>query len=182
MSVCPQDVVTYYSENLGQILRGERIVNTPYDIRMNQDSECSVLCSDKTWDKEMSKEAAYRISHEYFVHLIMDNLPCATRFELPDTQEVQYEPGYRLGFSKDGKHFINNHLKFTMRYHKDSEANLYRVVGFLVETHSLDKSSVEIKGELGFYNNKIDGRKDARTHGRTNFWSGFLVINRPYWS
>ena len=74
-----QDTVTYYSENLGQILRGERIVSTPYNVQMNVDSECSVLCEDKKWDAEMSKEASYRISHEYFVHLIMDNLPCATR-------------------------------------------------------------------------------------------------------
>jgi len=140
-----KDVLTYYSENLGQILRGERIVSTPYDIRMNQDTECSVLCSDKSWKGEDSKEASYRIEHEYFVHLIMDNLPCATRFELPDTKEVQYEPGYRLGYAKDGKTFINNHLKFTLKYHKDAETNLYRVVGFLIETHSLDSSSVQIQ-------------------------------------
>jgi len=140
-----KDVVTYYSENLGQILRGERIVNTPYEIGMNKNSECSVLCSDKIWDKGTSKEVDYRINHDYYVHLIMDNLPCATKFELPDTNEVQYEPGYRLGFEKDGKSYINNHLKFSLKYHKDPDTNLYRVVGFLVESHSLDKSSVQIK-------------------------------------
>jgi len=140
-----KDVLTYYSENLGQILRGERIVSTPYDIRMNQDTECAVLCSDKNWKGEDSKEANYRIDHEYFVHLIMDNLPCATKFELPDTKEVQYEPGYRLGYAKDGKTFLNNHLKFTLKYHKDVETSLYRVVGFLIETHSLDSSSIQIQ-------------------------------------
>jgi hypothetical protein len=25
--------------------------------------------------------------------LIIDNLPCATQFTMPDTMEVQYEPG-----------------------------------------------------------------------------------------
>ena len=114
---------------------------------MNKNSECSVLCTDKVWKGDMSKEADYRIQHEYFVHLIMDNLPCATRFELPDTLEVQYEPGYRLGFAKDGKSYLNNHLKFSLRYHKDIENNLYRVVGFLIETQSLDSSSVKINGE-----------------------------------
>jgi len=142
-----KDVVTYYSENIGQILRGERIVSSPYDIRMNKNSVCSVLCTDKVWNAEESKEADYRISHEYFVHLIMDNLPCATRFEMPDTSELQYEPGYRLGFTKDGKSYINNHLKFILKYHKDEETNLYRVVGFIIETHSLDKESVTINGD-----------------------------------
>merc|ERR1719305_190331 len=40
-----------------------------------------------------------------------------------------------------------NHLKFTLRYHKDADSHLYRVVGFLIETHSLDKSSTEINGQ-----------------------------------
>ena len=31
------------------------------------------------WDAKQSAEVAYRVEHEYFVHLIMDNLPCATR-------------------------------------------------------------------------------------------------------
>ena len=123
-------------------------MSTPYDIRMNQDTECAVLCSDKNWKGEDSKEANYRIDHEYFVHLIMDNLPCATKFELPDTKEVQYEPGYRLGYAKDGKTFLNNHLKFTLKYHKDVETSLYRVVGFLIETHSLDSSSIQIQGTI----------------------------------
>ena len=31
------------------------------------------------WDAKQSGDVAYRVEHEYFVHLIMDNLPCATR-------------------------------------------------------------------------------------------------------
>ena len=43
-------VVEYFSENIGQIIRGERIVNTPYIIQMNTNAECKVLCQDKKWD------------------------------------------------------------------------------------------------------------------------------------
>lgn len=142
-----KDVVTYYSENLGQILRGERIVSTPYNVRMDTNVECAVLCADKVWNAETGKEVNYRIHHEYFVHLIMDNLPCATKFEVPDTGDIQYEPGYRLGYSKDNINYINNHLKFKMKYHKDPDTELYRVVGFLVETQSIDKSGVEVKDD-----------------------------------
>ena len=73
--------VKYSSQNLGQIFRGERIVNTPYAVEMNRNVECRVLpnCENKKWDAKASKEVGYRIEHEYFVHLIMDNLPCATR-------------------------------------------------------------------------------------------------------
>jgi transmembrane 9 superfamily protein 2/4 len=65
-----KDVVTYYSENLGQILRGERIVSTPYNVRMDTNTECSVLCANKVWNAETGKEVNYRIHHEYFVHLV----------------------------------------------------------------------------------------------------------------
>ena len=140
-------VVEYFSQNLGQIIRGERIVNTPYKVEMTSNVECKVLCQDKKWDAKASAEAVYRIEHQYFVHLIMDNLPCATRFSMPDTGEVQYEPGYKLGYSSSGKKYINNHLKFLLKYHLDEDTHTYRVVGFLIETMSLDKSGLDIKGE-----------------------------------
>lgn len=79
MDLCrPDTVLEYSSQNLGQIIRGERIVNTPYSVEMNKNVHCRVLCKDKTWDEKTSKDAGYRIESEYFVHLIMDNLPCAT--------------------------------------------------------------------------------------------------------
>ena len=89
--------VKYSSQNLGQIFRGERIVNTPYVVEMNKNVQCRVLpnCENKRWDAKASKEVGYRIEHEYFVHLIMDNLPCATMFTVPESGSAQYEPGYR---------------------------------------------------------------------------------------
>ena len=34
---------------------------------------------------------------------IVDNLPCATKFTMIGTNEVQYDHGYKLGYVKDGK-------------------------------------------------------------------------------
>lgn len=38
----------------------------------------------------------------------MDNLPCATRFEMMESKEVQYEHGYKMGFvnGKEVRNFI----------------------------------------------------------------------------
>ena len=61
---------------------------------------------------KLSQLSWCRIESEYFVHLIMDNLPCATMFTVPESGSAQYEPGYRLGYSGEGgKLYINNHLK-----------------------------------------------------------------------
>jgi len=177
MQFCkPKDgVVIYSSENLGQIIRGERIVNTPYTIKMAENNECSVLCNTVNWDAKASAEASYRIEHEYFVHLIMDNLPCATRFSIPDTGEVQYEPGYRLGYHNGGKNYINNHLKFVLKYHLDVDTNTYRVVGFLIETQSIDSSGVQTKDD-GTCTLDSKGPQEVSLNGPTNVLFTYQVV------
>ena len=74
-----------------------------------------------------------------------------SRFTVPDTNDFQYEPGYRLGYVSNDKNYINNHLKFVLKYHKDEERNTFRVVGFLIEPQSIDKSGLEIKGSAEFF-------------------------------
>lgn len=65
--------LVYKSENLGEVLRGDRIVNTPYEVRMAENVNCKLLCNDKdrpiNWDLEQSQKVVERIRHEYFVHL-----------------------------------------------------------------------------------------------------------------
>ena len=91
----------------------------------------------------------------------MDNLPVAmVRYRTDNTKTVKtYERGYPIGFvekysegkqgaaevgekSKKGKDavFINNHLRFTILYHRDAETDLSRIVGFEVEPFSVEHS------------------------------------------
>ncbi|BFF94086.1 transmembrane 9 superfamily member 4 [Drosophila madeirensis] len=141
----------FKSENLGEVLRGDRIVNTPYELRMNQQINCRLLCNQKdrplNWSKEDSALVAERIQHEYFVHLLVDNLPVATRIvNANNPSEVTYEHGYRLG-QVDGENiYINNHLKFILSYHMHSKGK-YRVVGFEVETVSVNHKELKFHGE-----------------------------------
>lgn len=65
--------IHYKSENLGEVLRGDRIVNTPYDVRMAENTPCTLLCHDQNnpmnWSPYDSERVIDRIQHEYFVHL-----------------------------------------------------------------------------------------------------------------
>ena len=36
--------VVYQTENLGEVLRGDRIVNTKYDVHVDKSESCAVLC------------------------------------------------------------------------------------------------------------------------------------------
>ena len=146
--------VEYKSQNLGEILRGDRITNTAYDVRMGTEFPCRLLCGSKdkpsvSWDAKESADVYEKIKEEYFVHLITDNLPVATQFRMPENpDEMQYEPGFRLGLIKDGRVAINNHLKLILSYHKhnDGVKESWRVVGFRAETSSLDSDALEIDG------------------------------------
>ena len=57
----------------GEVLRGDRIVNTPYEVRMAEDVPCRLLChnqeSPMNWNGGESHQVISRIMHEYFVHL-----------------------------------------------------------------------------------------------------------------
>ncbi|XP_018325804.1 transmembrane 9 superfamily member 4 [Agrilus planipennis] len=142
--------VHYKSENLGEVLRGDRIVNTPYDVRMAVNTPCTFLCqslaSPMHWSTEESHTVADRIQHEYFVHLLVDNLPAATRIFNPETNEVQLEHGYRLGNVVSDQAYINNHLKLILFYHNPSP-NVYRVVGFYVEAKSVSLNDLKMNND-----------------------------------
>lgn len=65
--------IVYKSENLGEVLRGDRIVNTPYEVRMAKNIDCRLLCNKAdqplNWNSEQSNKVIERIQHEYYVQL-----------------------------------------------------------------------------------------------------------------
>lgn len=150
----PKGEREYKIENLGEVLRGDRIVNTPYEIKMAKNMPCRVLCSSIKLTAKESKLMAERIKKNYYVHLIVDNLPCATEFQMMDSDQVQYEHGYKLGFVKDGKVYLNNHLKMYLKYHTDDDID-YRVVGFKVQPKSV---------KFGELNTDADGKCDFKSN------------------
>jgi transmembrane 9 superfamily protein 2/4 len=56
-----------------------------------------------------------------FSSRLVDNLPCATKNVNPETSEIQYEHGYRLGGVDGASVYINNHLKLVLLYHTHNE-------------------------------------------------------------
>ncbi|CAH0556992.1 unnamed protein product [Brassicogethes aeneus] len=142
--------IQYKSENLGEVLRGDRIVNTPYEVHMGVNTACTLLCNSPddpiNWGVSESQKVADRIQHEYYVHLLIDNLPAATTIENPERSEVQYNHGYSLGMSVGDKNYINNHLKLTLLYHNPSP-EIYRVVGFRVEAKSVSIDDIKFNGK-----------------------------------
>jgi len=141
---CEPSSIVDKVENLGEILRGDRIENSPYEIITGEEVVCKVLC-EREYNKDQVKAFIEKVNYEYKVHWILDNLPAAMPKTLQDTNgktTIVYESGFPLGMkgSDDGAgsvYYINNHVKITLLYHTNPDVFVgRRIVGFEVEPES----------------------------------------------
>ncbi|CAL5419364.1 unnamed protein product [Camellia sinensis] len=146
---CHPETIVDSRENLGEVLRGDRIENSAYvlnrfvQFKMREPQMCKIACR-LTLDAKTAKEFKEKIEDEYRVNMILDNLPLVVPIQRLDQESP---PVYQLGFhvglkgqytgSKDEKNFIHNHLKFTVKYHRDMQTDLARIVGFEVKPFSV---------------------------------------------
>jgi transmembrane 9 superfamily member 2/4 len=135
------------SLNLGEVLRGDRIMTSDYDLVMGQDVECQYLCS-HTVDRKGVKWASQLVKDGYVAEWIVDNLPGATSFVSVDKSRKYYAAGFKLGstgFSRaTGKpqYFLNNHFTIVIRWRKAPGKDGIRggkvIVGFEVYPKSIE--------------------------------------------
>ncbi|TFK21965.1 endosomal P24A protein [Coprinopsis marcescibilis] len=121
-------------ESLGSILFGDRIFNSPYDIKMLQDNgTCRPLCKVDIIADE-AKFINDRIREDYALNWLVDGLPAAEMKVDQRTKEEFYDLGFNLG-NNEGIHqnlpALNNHYDIVLKYHKPTP-DTYRVVGVLV--------------------------------------------------
>ncbi|XP_038709976.1 transmembrane 9 superfamily member 10 isoform X2 [Tripterygium wilfordii] len=138
----PQHIVDS-AENLGEVLRGDRIENSPFVFKMREPEMCKIVCR-LTLNAKSAKEFKEKIIDEYRVNMILDNLPLVFPIERPEQEKsIVYQHGFHVGLkgqyagSKEEKHFIHNHLSFTVKYHKDIQTDTSRIVGFEVKPFSV---------------------------------------------
>lgn len=143
------------SLNLGEVLRGDRIKNSDFEINMSQDVECAYLC-DRVVDGYSIQWAQQLIEDGYVTEWILDNLPGATSFVTIDRKRKYYAAGFKLGY-KDydmvtGKpaYYLNNHFTMVVRWRKApgsaGEHGGKVVTGFEVYTKSIDKDQRNMTG------------------------------------
>ncbi|CAA3007130.1 transmembrane 9 superfamily member 9-like [Olea europaea subsp. europaea] len=128
-------------ENLGEVLRGDRIANSLYEFKMPEPQMCNVVCR-ITLNAKDAKEFKERIEDEYRVNMILDNLPLVEPYKRNDIDSVVSQHGFHVGLigqyagKREQKYFINNHMTFTVKFHKDEPTDAARIVGFEVKPFS----------------------------------------------
>lgn len=140
---CKPKKIIDSAENLGELLRGDRIENSVYEVRMLEDQQCKVSCKIDALDKTQAKQFQEKVTFDYRVNMILDNLPVAmVKMESnEDTMVKTYDRGFPVGYKEGGdqqsQYFVNNHLRLTILYHSDPDSGLSRIVGFEVEPFSV---------------------------------------------
>lgn len=143
LGYCTRSKIENVAENLGEVLRGDRIENSPYVFHMREDRLCEFACMIDKLDPSTAKNMREKIDEDYRVNMILDNLPMAMSTIGPDGTVTRfYEHGFPVGnkvpLVEGGvKYIIYNHLAFTVLYHRDGESSASRVVGFEVTPNSV---------------------------------------------
>jgi len=130
-------------ENLGEILEGDLIENSPYEIFMRVNETCKVLCNQNLTPEHKEKFQSM-INDEYLVNWIIDNLPGATRYVRRTGVvggQTTYMNGFPVGIVRSGRYYIHNHVKIDLKYHQSpDDPDRYSIVGFEVEPYSMTQA------------------------------------------
>uniref|UniRef100_A0A672ZZM4 Transmembrane 9 superfamily member n=1 Tax=Sphaeramia orbicularis TaxID=375764 RepID=A0A672ZZM4_9TELE len=127
------------SENLGQVLFGERIEPSPYEFQFKKAAVCKKVCT-KAYDTNISSDKnkldflKKGMLLNYQHHWIVDNMPVTWCYDVEDGQKF-CNPGFPIGcyvteggrakdacvvnsnFNEKDAFYIFNHVDITIHYH-----------------------------------------------------------------
>lgn len=115
----PPEGIKDSAENLGELLMGDRIENSPYQFRMFTNESDLLLCRTDPLSAADLALLKKRIDEMYQVNVLLENLP-AIRYTTKEDLVLRWT-GYPIGVRVGDSHFIFNHLKFTVLVHKYEE-------------------------------------------------------------
>lgn len=139
---CTSDESKSPTENLGQVLFGERIRPSGYNVSFLNNEDCKVLCTKHYIPNDSISNMKLFVlkrgmSLNYQHHFIVDNMPVTWCYDLEDGQQY-CSTGFPMGCFKPASHdnnlcatilkvvpqalkpntyYIFNHLEFTITYH-----------------------------------------------------------------
>ncbi|CAI0410288.1 unnamed protein product [Linum tenue] len=111
----PDEGIKKSAENLGELLMGDQIDNSPYRFRMNV-NESVYLCTTPPLSEHGVKLLKQRTRDLYQVNMILDNLP-VMRYATQNGIKIQWTRDlYQV--NNNNEDYIINHLKFTVLVHE----------------------------------------------------------------
>eukprot|EP00906_Rhabdomonas_costata_P031132 RCo043992 len=171
----PKSVLKQDSENLGEILMGDRIRKSPYkDVQMAVPFNCKVVEKPVKLDPQGRALFENFIKEEYVVHLILDSLPVSMQNLETNTFSIGFPIGAREVNPREkpdqkseekAQFALYNHLAFTIKFHKTTSMGkeVKRIVAFIVKPMSV-KHVIDRNGNVESCNEKFDPTKTSPVH------------------
>ncbi|KAF9303274.1 hypothetical protein BGZ74_004074 [Mortierella antarctica] len=147
LAFCPPTTEKAQAESLGSILFGDRIWNSPYEIKMLEDSECKLLCKADI-KAENAEFINNRIRENYAINWLVDGLPVRHERLGRDGKTPVISLGFPLG-EDGGAHKVprmHNHYDIRVEYHHNREMQSLRVVGITVDPSSIANPQIGVAG------------------------------------
>ncbi|XP_054453697.1 transmembrane 9 superfamily member 2 isoform X2 [Anoplopoma fimbria] len=152
------------SENLGQVLFGERIESSPYKVNFNKNVKCETVCT-KNYKKGNQEDATkldflkMGMQLNYQHHWIIDNMPVTWCYDVEDGQKY-CNPGFPIGclvttdgrakdacvinseFNKKNTFYVFNHVDIKITYHSGAKEDWRgaRLVAATLEPKSIKQT------------------------------------------
>lgn len=156
LKFCEPEDLNREPENLGEILLGDRVENTPYIVKTDLAAvNCKSVCTIRATVDDLANFAD-AIEEEYRVHWLLDGLPSAVKKASlsPSGRPIDiYQAGFSLGkhpppdkdkAEDDGKKLsvvLHNHVVMTILWHKPDNEEGIRIVGFEIDAQSIAHTS-----------------------------------------
>lgn len=147
----PEAGPKYVSESLGSILFGDRILTSPFELKMMVNEDCKALCSEVKFDAESAAYVNQKIWLGYNINWLIDGLPAGTLYTDSSTNTNFTARGFPLGDIIDDRTVLYNHYDITVDYHEVKSGKEFRVVGVMVIPDSRKDSADGKCGTMGNY-------------------------------
>ena len=144
LNLCSSSHISRPKEGITELLTGQRMSYTNYFIFMNQNETCNLVCK-KNFTKEEIEKYEWLIHRKYSVTYYLDKLPSGYLRDNKDvkaddiSESINYFLGIPIGFKRNNKYYINNHLVFYVEINEQN--NKYQVVNFYITPYSANQSS-----------------------------------------
>lgn len=134
----PEPEPKFVSESLGSILFGDRIMTSPFELKMGINETCKKSCAEKKFDQSSAHFVNRRIAQGFALNWLVDGLPAGQLIEDEVTNTKFYSQGFALGMIDEIGVHLNNHYDIIIDYHEVTTGQ-YRVVGVIVQPDSREK-------------------------------------------
>ena len=162
---CKPEKVEKQPESLGSIIFGDRIYNSPFQLKMLEEKECVSLCK-KTIPGNDAKFINKLIKNGFFQNWLIDGLPAARNVSDKRTKTSFYGAGFELGF-----------VEVTQGTASEATPNTAETTNQGVELDTRDGHNMVQTYEHPYFTNHYDIRIEYHDRGEGNYRVVGVIVN-----